>query len=166
MGESSGKLRLIFDALKSSRGVYLFDEFDSLGLQRGTQHDVAEMRRTLNMFLQLLEQDTSQSLVVAATNHGSSLDSALFRRFDDVIQYTSPDYIQAEALLRNTLLGLAEASIRWADLAKLAVGLSHSDIVRACHDAMKESILRQDSHVSESLIAEHLRERAASLKSL
>lgn len=54
MGESSAKLRLVFDALNSTRGVYFFDEFDSLGLQRGSQHDVAEMRRTLNMFLQLI----------------------------------------------------------------------------------------------------------------
>ena len=40
----------------------------------GGQHDVAEMRRTLNMFLQLIEQDTSDSIIVAATNHGASLD--------------------------------------------------------------------------------------------
>jgi SpoVK/Ycf46/Vps4 family AAA+-type ATPase len=65
MGESASKLRVVFEALKSTRGVYLFDEFDSLGLQRGSQHDVAEMRRTLNMFLQLIEQDTSESLIVA-----------------------------------------------------------------------------------------------------
>ncbi|MCW3686430.1 ATP-binding protein, partial [Burkholderia cenocepacia] len=44
MGESASKLRLVFEALKSTRGVYFFDEFDSLGLQRGSQHDVAEMR--------------------------------------------------------------------------------------------------------------------------
>ncbi len=43
MGESASKLRLVFDALKITRGVYLFDEFDTLGLQRGSQHDVAEM---------------------------------------------------------------------------------------------------------------------------
>lgn len=103
MGESASKLRLVFDALKITRGVYLFDEFDSLGLQRGSQHDVAEMRRTLNMFLQLIEQDHSDNLIVAATNHGASLDAALFRHFDDVIRYGLPDQAQADVLLRNSL---------------------------------------------------------------
>src|ERR1700734_2712061 len=99
MGESASKLRLVFESLKATRGVYLFDEFDSLGLQRGSQHDVAEMRRTLNMFLQLIEQDSSESLIVAATNHGDSLDTALFRRFDDVIRYEAPNVTQIEQLL-------------------------------------------------------------------
>lgn len=165
MGESASKLKTIFDALRQSRGVYLFDEFDSLGLERGSQHDVAEMRRTLNMFLQLLEQDDSDSLIVAATNHGSALDKALFRRFDDVIQYGLPNTVQAELLLRNNLAMLAPDGIDYEQLARRAAGLSHSDIVRACQDAMKDAVLTGAARVSPDRIELHLRERADSVLS-
>jgi SpoVK/Ycf46/Vps4 family AAA+-type ATPase len=164
MGESASKLRLVFESLKATRGVYLFDEFDSLGLERGSQHDVAEMRRTLNMFLQLIEQDASDSLIVAATNHGSSLDSALFRRFDDVIRYETPNEEQTEQLLRNRVALLEPAHLDYRPLVKAAAGLSHSDIVRACQDAMKDAILEHSDSVSESSILAHLSERSSSMK--
>jgi SpoVK/Ycf46/Vps4 family AAA+-type ATPase len=163
MGESASKLRLVFEALKSTRGVYLFDEFDSLGLQRGSQHDVAEMRRTLNMFLQLIEQDASESLIIAATNHGASLDTALFRRFDDVIRYQAPDDEQVSQLLRNNLAVLAPPNFEYGSLVSAARGLSHSDIVRACQDAMKDAILEQRERVSAESVLQHLEERSASL---
>jgi SpoVK/Ycf46/Vps4 family AAA+-type ATPase len=162
MGESaSTKLRVVFDALKTTRGVYLFDEFDSLGLQRGSQHDVAEMRRTLNMFLQLIEQDHSDSLIVAATNHGASLDAALFRRFDDVIRYELPDEAQAEILLRNNLSLLAGPELNFSELARKALGLSHSDIVKACADAMKDAVIDGEKVVDPQRVILHLSERAS-----
>lgn len=159
MGESASKLRLVFDALKMTRGVYLFDEFDSLGLQRGSQHDVAEMRRTLNMFLQLIEQDRSESLIVAATNHGASLDAALFRRFDDVIRYELPDQLQAELLLKNSLSMMARPSLDYGSISREALGLSHSDIVKACGDAMKDAVIDGDGTVDPQRVLLHLRER-------
>jgi SpoVK/Ycf46/Vps4 family AAA+-type ATPase len=166
MGESASKLRLVFDALKTTRGVYLFDEFDTLGLQRGSQHDVAEMRRTLNMFLQLIEQDRSESLIIAATNHGASLDAALFRRFDDVIQYELPSESQAELLLRNSLALLAPENLDYALLAKQCAGLSHSDIVRACSDAMKDAVLEHKDVLDPKQVSLHLEERASGQKHL
>ena len=89
MGETGGKLRVIFDAVQDQRAVYLFDEFDALGADR-TGNDVGEARRTLNSFLVFLEQAGAESLVVAATNHRAILDRALFRRFDMVIPYGLP----------------------------------------------------------------------------
>jgi SpoVK/Ycf46/Vps4 family AAA+-type ATPase len=162
MGESASKLRLVFEALKSTRGVYLFDEFDSLGLQRGSQHDVAEMRRTLNMFLQLMEQDTSDSILVAATNHGASLDSALFRRFDDVVLYGTPDREMAVLLLKNSLAAMADAGLDYAALGDAAQGLSQADIVRAAQDAMKDAVLQHRENVAFADVMAHLDERKAS----
>lgn len=164
MGESASKLRLVFEALKQTRGVYLFDEFDSLGLQRGSQHDVAEMRRTLNMFLQLIEQDSSDSLIVAATNHGEALDLALFRRFDDVVRYAAPDADQVLLLLKNSLAMLAPSSFDYSRVLKAGVGLSHSDIVRASQDAMKEIVLDAGAVLSEDQVIAHLEERARAQK--
>ncbi|TIN67713.1 MAG: AAA family ATPase, partial [Mesorhizobium sp.] len=90
-------------AMQATRGVYFFDEFDAIGARRGERQDVGEIRRVLNSFLQFLEQDDSHSLIIAATNHPELLDRALFRRFDDVIEYAVPDRPIIEALLRARL---------------------------------------------------------------
>ncbi|MGH8604587.1 MAG: AAA family ATPase, partial [Gammaproteobacteria bacterium] len=84
MGETASKLRVVFDAVAERRGVYLFDEFDALGGDRAG-NDVGEARRILNSFLVFLEQASPESIVIAATNHRSILDKALFRRFDAVL---------------------------------------------------------------------------------
>jgi SpoVK/Ycf46/Vps4 family AAA+-type ATPase len=68
MGETAAKLRLIFESMKESRGVYLFDEFDAIGAHRHTGQDVGEIRRVLNSFLVFLEQDESMSIIIAASN--------------------------------------------------------------------------------------------------
>ncbi|WP_291811181.1 AAA family ATPase [Limnobacter sp.] len=160
MGESASKLRLVFEAIKATRGVYFFDEFDSLGLQRGSQHDVAEMRRTLNMFLQLIERDDSNSLIVAATNHGKDLDTALFRRFDDVVRYSEPDSKQIQSLILNRLGSFAERTLNLDRIAEAGAGESHADVVNACNDALKDAIMTDQNHVSEESIIQHLKERA------
>lgn len=74
------------------RGVYLFDEMDALGGERAVKNDVGEIRRVLNSFLQFLEQDPSESLIVGATNHVALLDRAHSRytRTGDGLLQTSP----------------------------------------------------------------------------
>ena len=81
MGESIAKLRMIFDVMPQQRGVYLFDEFDSIGSQRHHGQDVGEIKRILNSFLINIEKDSSNSIIIAATNLPELLDKALFRRF-------------------------------------------------------------------------------------
>ena len=105
MGETSAKLRQIFDFIEDVPAVYLFDEFDAIGGQRGKDNEVGEMRRVLNSFLQFIERDHSDSLIIAATNNLELLDQALFRRFDDVIHYQLPTDNEKIQLLKNRLNG-------------------------------------------------------------
>jgi len=69
MGETSSRLRQIFDSIENSIGVYFFDEIDAIGADRSLDNEVGEMRRILNSFLQFIEQDSSESIIVAATNN-------------------------------------------------------------------------------------------------
>lgn len=139
MGETASKLRLLFDAAEQQRAVYLFDEFDALGGDRAG-NDVGEARRILNSFLVFLENSSSESLIIAATNHRSILDRALFRRFDMVLDYALPDAKQGAAVMRGRLGSLAKG-MRWASLASAMDGLSHADLVRAAESAAKTAIL-------------------------
>lgn len=100
LGETAAKLRLIFDTIQQTRAIYLFDEFDALGGERAAKNEVGEIRRVLNSFLQFLELDESDSIIVAATNHPKILDRALFRRFDAVIEYVMPAREIAEKVMR------------------------------------------------------------------
>lgn len=159
MGETAAKLRLIFDAISQSRGVYLFDEFDSIGSQRGLNNDVGEIRRVLNSFLQLIEQDNSDSLLLAATNHPDILDHALFRRFDDVIEYGLPEHELLINALKSKLSLFNKSKLDWEKLAVSAAGLSYADITRACEDAIKDAVIHDRQKVSTNDILKMLSER-------
>jgi SpoVK/Ycf46/Vps4 family AAA+-type ATPase len=149
MGETAAKLRQIFDSVVASRGVYFFDEFDAIGVQRAAANDVGEVRRILNSFLVMIEEDTSTSLILAATNHPEILDHALFRRFDDVIEYDLPNVAQAMAILRARLARFAPPKLNLKSLAETAAGLSHAEITRAAEEGVKNAVMQDVEFVDE-----------------
>ena len=157
MGETSAKLRQIFDYIEDVPAVYLFDEFDAIGGQRGKDNEVGEMRRVLNSFLQFIEREHSDSLIIAATNNLELLDQALFRRFDDVIHYQLPTDQEKIQLLKNRLSGnLLQKDIDLI-LPELT-SLSHAEINQACLDAIKESVINEVK-ISPDLVIKTIRER-------
>lgn len=157
MGETAAKLRQIFDATDQTRGVYFFDEFDAIGSD-AIANDVGEIRRVLNSFLQMIEQDRSHSLVMAATNHPGILDRALFRRFDDILHFELPDESQIAELLKMRLAGTAQRSVAWSDLANRAIGLSYAEVARAADDVIKDALVSRRARVRQEEIGAMLEE--------
>ncbi|MEW6552221.1 MAG: ATP-binding protein [Campylobacterota bacterium] len=149
MGETGAKLRQIFKMIEIQKGVYFFDEFDSIGGDRSKDNEVGEMRRVLNSFLQFLENDNSDSLIITSTNNISLLDRALFRRFDDILYYDIPT---KEEILKLLKLRFQAFTINF-DLASVlpkASGLSHADIVKSCNDTIKEAIINDKKYISKT----------------
>lgn len=162
MGETASKLRLVFDSVAQRRAVYLFDEFDALGADR-SGYDVGEARRILNSFLVFLEEASAESLVIAATNHRSILDKALFRRFDEVLTYTLPDARQATAVMRLRL-GTLASGVSMAKMGDYMAGLSHAELVKAAESAAKTVLMRGENKVQrDDIIAALTLRRTASL---
>jgi SpoVK/Ycf46/Vps4 family AAA+-type ATPase len=159
MGETAAKLRQVFDAIADVRGVYFFDEFDAIGSQRGLSNDVGEVRRIVNSFLQMIEQDNSNSLIIAATNHPDILDAALFRRFDDIIQYQLPESKAVTSILKNRLSRYVKKGFRWSKAITAADGLSGADITRAANETIKEMLIGHQDHISISSLLNALEER-------
>lgn len=159
LGETASKLRTVFEAAASQRAVYLFDEFDALGGHR-SGNDVGEARRILNSFLIFLEQASAESIIVAATNHRSILDHALFRRFDVAIRYDLPNDAQAAQVMRSRL-GTMGRGIKWTDVHGSASGLSHAELVNAAEMAAKQIILQGGEQVTTDDLNEALRVRRA-----
>jgi len=150
MGETATKLRLIFDAMALKTGVYLFDEFDAIGTRRTATNDVGEIRRVLNSFLQFLEKDSSNSIIIATTNHPDLLDGALFRRFDDIIEFPTPTREVTKNLIRNRLGRFELLEIKWPEVLENADGLSQAELVRACDDAAKATVLLGSSVITHN----------------
>lgn len=161
MGETSAKLRQVFDMIENHKSVFLFDEFDAIGGERGKGNDVGEMRRVLNAFLQFIERDSSCSIIIAATNNIGLLDQALYRRFDDVLHYSLPDNSARALLIQNRLGSFRNKSFTVSKAAAICEGLSHSEISQACDDAIKEAILEDRKSVTLKLMQDMLQERKA-----
>ena len=158
MGETSVRLRQIFDSMAVDVGVYLFDEFDAIGADRSLDNEVGEMRRILNSFLQFIETDASDSIIIAATNNQRMLDKALFRRFDDVIHYELPDDYQISKLFEMKLSDYAHTNVCSHEVVEAARGLSHAELSLVADDAVKESIL-YGNEISSLMLISLLNER-------
>lgn len=153
MGETSAKLRLVFEDIKKNIGVYFFDEFDAIGANRSLDNEVGEARRILNSFLQFIEQDDSNSIIIAATNNHRLLDQALFRRFDDVIHYAMPEEDEIRAIFEKKLVKKYYIGNINTSLIDAAKGLSQSEIISACDDCFKSAILYNKQFNEADLIA-------------
>ncbi|MDB6137135.1 MAG: hypothetical protein JWO94_207 [Verrucomicrobiaceae bacterium] len=159
LGETASKLRLVFDAVEKTRAVYLFDEFDSLGMARGSENDVGEMRRVLNSFLVFVENQRGNSVIIAATNHGHLLDRALFRRFDDLIELGLPDRPLAEKTFRERLAGQKFRGLPFDKLAEAAEGLSFAEITRVCEESIKDMLLHDKNSITTKEVLRVISER-------
>ena len=160
MGETSMRLRLIFDTIQDSPGVYFFDEFDTIGTTRDSNNDVGEMHRVLNSFLQFIEQDESDSIIITATNNRTALDNALFRRFDDVLEYDLPSIDEIKKLFKLKMNLFCDNKILLSkELLDGSYGLSHADITKACEDTIKSMILSGDKEICLKYLIESLKDR-------
>ena len=157
LGEAAQKIRQLFDHIAQVRGVYFFDEFDAVGSCRGMSNDVGEVRRILNSILTFMEEPNStDSLVLAATNHIEILDEALARRFDEIIEYTQPDISTARQILKQQLGKFGFEKHVYTEIDSYLNGLSQGEITRVADSAVKEAILADNSvvciHTIKSLL--------------
>lgn len=167
LGETAAKLRLIFNHIAATRGVFLFDEFDAIGGHRSADNDVGEMRRILNSFLQFLEEgNATDSIIIAATNHPELLDTALARRFDDVLIYAMPDRKAAEKVIERHLGLFRPKQVHWSKVLPACEGLSHAEIARAVDDVIKRAILADKQVASSGELIAALEERRAAKHAL
>jgi SpoVK/Ycf46/Vps4 family AAA+-type ATPase len=158
-GETLANLRKVFDAAQASPCALFLDECDSLARSRSERNDVGEVTRITNALLEMLEDYKGDGLVIAATNLDSALDTALFRRFDEVLKVPLPGINEICRLLESTLSSMeTDAAIRWRELAQSMDGMSGSDVVHVGQNAAKHCVLDGRWRVSEGDIRHALLE--------
>jgi SpoVK/Ycf46/Vps4 family AAA+-type ATPase len=161
-GETAGKLRLLFDQIAQTRAVYLLDEFDAIGARRDDPNDIGEVRRVLNSVLAFMEEPNStDSLVIAATNNSEILDKALARRFDEVVEYSTPDPDGARTLVERRLGKFKLGPRGWTTLVPLVEGLSQGELVRAADSVVKDAILAGRTKATVDDVRTALQDRQA-----
>jgi SpoVK/Ycf46/Vps4 family AAA+-type ATPase len=160
-GESAINLRTIFTAAKELPCVLLLDECDFIARSRTNTRDIGEASRIVNSLLQLMEDYDAPGLLVATTNIESSLDSALFRRFDEVFFVPLPSAEEIHKLLRLTLSAVRLAEmINWNRIVEALSGASAAMVVKAAQDAAKAAVLGEKKGVTEA----HLLQAVAELR--
>lgn len=144
LGETAGKIAKVFEHVRDMPAVYLFDEFDALGADRSTAGDSsagAEMRRVVNSLLQFIEDDRSDSLIIAATNHAQILDRAIFRRFDEVIAFEPLTMRELVELIQRRLHGFDVGQLDYEEIYAASPRLGHADLCAALDRARKDHVL-------------------------
>jgi SpoVK/Ycf46/Vps4 family AAA+-type ATPase len=155
LGETATNLRTIFETAVQAPCLLFLDECDSIAKSREDAQDVGEIKRVVNTFLQMLDEyEASSGLLVAATNLDKSLDTALWRRFDDIIEVPKPGEDELKIILKQTLSAISVGSINWPLILKHLSGFSAAQVVRVGQDAAKRAVLDREDLV----IQEHLEE--------
>ncbi|HEY2510653.1 MAG TPA: ATP-binding protein [Polyangiaceae bacterium] len=154
LGATANHLRAIFAEMPRRPGVYLFDEFDSIAKARGDSQDVGEMNRIVTAFLQLIDGDASNSIVIAATNHAELLDRAIFRRFDVSVPFALPTAEQIEATLKLRLRAFDLPASFLKEVARSAQGMSFADVGRATDDSIRSMALAGREHLTTEDVEE------------
>jgi SpoVK/Ycf46/Vps4 family AAA+-type ATPase len=149
LGETAANLRKVFDFIDQNPVVALFDEFDALGKERSDNSEHGELRRVVNAVLQMMDAYKGKSLLIAATNHEQILDSAIWRRFDDTLEFPLPSPELLPLVLQLKLRGVRrQFEVDAPELAKMFAGLSPADIERIARRAIKRMVLRNQEFLA------------------
>lgn len=144
LGETATNLRKVFDFISNGIWVVLFDEVDIIGKNRDDQHETGEIKRVVNNFLQMIDNFKGDSLIIASTNHPHILDPAIWRRFDEVINFELPERKERASLIKLYLKPLKkEKDLDIELLSRETEGFSPSDIKTMCRDAMIHAIINE-----------------------
>lgn len=145
LGSTAKNLRKIFDFAAQKPCVLFLDEFDSVAKQRDDHNELGELKRVVNGLLQEMDAFSYESVLIAATNHESLLDKAVWRRFAKVLRLALPDADEIVRLLRLYLNGRENTVFSNARLLKRLVkalsGCSHSDVRTVVQNAVRTSLL-------------------------
>ena len=158
-GESASNLRMVFDYCKSEPVVLLLDECDFIAKSRVMAQDVGEVPRIVNMLLTLLDEYDAPGLVLATTNLKVSLDEALFRRFDDVIEIPMPGKSERRRLLEMTLSAIpVSPDVDMDEISNQLNGYSAANIVLIAQRAAKIGVLAGGKRVCNEHFVKALEE--------
>jgi SpoVK/Ycf46/Vps4 family AAA+-type ATPase len=160
LGETASRLKSLFDQVRTHNCVLFFDEFDTIGKERGDAHETGEIKRVVSSLLLQIDSLPSHVVVFTATNHPELLDRAVWRRFQLRLYLPMPTKEQLVYMLQ---LAEAELGIRFGAKLDAAVsvlnGASFAEFTDFVTDLKRGLVLEQGEYRGTSIIDEMLDER-------
>ncbi|WP_369070836.1 AAA family ATPase [Burkholderia gladioli] len=144
LGETSSRLKNLLDYARTQRCVLFFDEFETLGKERGDTHETGEIKRVVSSLLLQMDDLPDYVVVVAASNHPELLDRAVWRRFQLRIELPMPTRAQLSHFIRSISercqvnLGFSPETI-----AKQLLGLNFAEAEEFCLSVVRRAVLDQ-----------------------
>ncbi|MBI1292779.1 AAA family ATPase [bacterium] len=162
LGETSARLRRVFDHARTNPCVLFFDEFDAIGKERGDASDVGELKRVVASLLTQIDDMPATSVAICATNHPELLDSAAWRRFEMRLTLELPDAAELADYFVRFAANLDEPlGIEPAALATALEGASYADAEAFCLDAKRRSVLSLGAKPMKQIVETLLERRQA-----
>lgn len=161
LGETAQNIAGAFETAERAGAVVFLDELDAVLKSREDEHDVGELKRTVNAVLQILDRTRNTVPVLAATNHGFLLDGAVWRRFSDIIEFKAPTLKERKYILEKLLQAIPVASevrVEAMDYAHITPGFTGSDLQRLLMNSARKAFHRGASKVEEPDIRSSHRE--------
>lgn len=148
LGETATNVRKIFEFARKYPCVLFFDEFDALARARDDSAEHNELRRVVNSLLLFIDRIAPKGYFIAATNLDKSLDTAVWRRFDEVVWFDMPDAGMIQRFLRIKFKNVPTSFEPQTFISEL-VGYSYADIERICVQSIKAAIVERRKDVRE-----------------
>ena len=142
LGETASRLSRLFDYVKTRECVLFFDEFETLGKERGDTHETGEIKRVVSSLLMQIDALPSYVIVIAATNHDTLLDKAAWRRFQVRLEIPKPtrnnleEYYRLFEKKKDFKFGLQPST-----LAKKTLGISYAEAEEFALSVYRQYIL-------------------------
>ncbi len=142
LGETNSRLRALFDYVQTTPCVLFFDEFDAIGKERGDNQETGEIKRIVSFLLMQLDQLNSYVIAIAATNHAELLDRAVWRRFEQRLEFPSPRKDElAEFIERIVRSWRVEFRTPPREIAKGLGDVSYAEALDFCQNVRRRHIL-------------------------
>ncbi len=161
LGNTAKNIRKLFDYAKSKPCILFLDEFDAIAKARDDNQETGELKRVINSLLQNIDDFLESGILIAATNHEQLLDSAIWRRFEKIINVNKPDKIEIKKLIESYLKRV-EISIDLEDkkntaLLSLFQDLSHSEIIKIINSSYYNSIIQNKKLEYYDILSEYFK---------
>jgi SpoVK/Ycf46/Vps4 family AAA+-type ATPase len=146
LGETATRLGKLFDYVRTRQCVLFFDEFDTIGKERGDTHETGEIKRVVSSLLLQIDALPSYVIAIAATNHESLLDKAAWRRFQLRMELPKPSVGDLERWLSSFEDEHSHNGFRFglkaSVLAKRLLGRSYAEVEEFALSVYRQFVLR------------------------
>ncbi len=159
LGETSQRLKRLFEYVSTRRCLLFFDEFDTLGKERGDIHETGEIKRVVSSLLLQMDALPSHVIVVTASNHPELLDRAVWRRFQVRLHLPPPAVVEIEEWFLRFEKRLGKPlAIAPRTLAQSLKGLSFAEVEDFGLDIQRRFVLSQGEANIKNIVADRLKQ--------